>query len=356
MNREQKAAAITEVASQIREAQAIFAVDYRGLTVKQASELRGRLIAIDANLRVVKNTLTERAADEVGVEALKQFLNGPTAFTFVNGDPVLAAKALAAFRREANDVPSFKGGYMDGKELSIEDIEGLSRLPSLEVMHGQLVGMIASPLTGLARSMNAILSGIAIALGQISEQGLLAGNAAPAVEPAADAPAEAASADAPTADGDDAPAAEAEAAATDAPAETASADAADAPAAEGDEAAAAPAEAASADATDAPANDGDEAAAAEADAPAAEAPVADADAPAAEADAPAADADAPPPADSEAPDATNAADAADGDATPTAPEDAPQPEAAEEIPNQPMPDPAADAGDSTETSNEEGDN
>src|SRR4051794_35762632 len=227
MNREQKAAAITEVASQIREAQAIFAVDYRGLTVKQASELRGRLIAIDANLRVVKNTLTERAADEVGVEALKQFLNGPTAFTFVNGDPVLAAKALAAFRREANDVPSFKGGYMDGKELSIEDIEGLSRLPSLEVMHGQLVGMIASPLTGLARSMNAILSGIAIALGQISEQGLLAGNAAPAVEPAADAPAgdpAADAADAPAADGDDASAAEADAAAADAPADAASAD------------------------------------------------------------------------------------------------------------------------------------
>src|SRR3954453_4556527 len=214
MNREQKSAAITEVASQIREAQAIFAFDYRGLTVKQASELRSRLIAIDANLRVVKNTPTERAADEVGVEALNQCLNGPTAFRFVNADPVLAAKALAALPSEANDVPSFKGGYMDGKELSIEDIESLSRLPSLEVMHGQLVGMIASPLTGLARSMNAILSGIAIALGQISEQGLLAGNAAPAVDAAADAPAEATSADAtdaPANDGDEAAAAEADA-------------------------------------------------------------------------------------------------------------------------------------------------
>src|SRR3954447_14053912 len=201
MNREEKAAVIEEVASQIKEAQAIFAVDYRGLSVKQAAARRGRLIEIDANLRVVKNTLTERAADEVGADVLKQFLNGPTAFAFVNGDPVLAAKALAAFRREAN-LPEFKGGWMDGKELSIEDIEGLSRLPSLDVMHGQLVGMIASPLTGLARSMNAILSGIAIALGQISEQGLLAGNAAPADEAAADAPAPdaPAAADAPAAD------------------------------------------------------------------------------------------------------------------------------------------------------------
>src|SRR4051795_12072463 len=179
MNREQKAAVIEDVASQIKEAQAIFAVDYRGLTVKQAADLRGRLIEIDATLRVVKNTLTERAADKVeGAEVLKQFLEGPTAFTFVKGDPVLAAKALAAFRRETQ-LPEFKGGWMDGKELSIADIESLSRLPSLDVMHGQLVGMVASPLVGLVRSLNALLSGIAVALGQIQEQGLV-GQGAPA--------------------------------------------------------------------------------------------------------------------------------------------------------------------------------
>jgi large subunit ribosomal protein L10 len=201
MNRDQKAAVIDEVAAQIEEAQAIFAVDYRGLTVRQAADLRGRLIQIDANLRVVKNTLTERAADKAGVEVLKQFLEGPTAFTFVKGDPVLAAKALAAFRREAQ-LPEFKGGWMDGRELSIADIEALSRLPSLEVMHGQLVGMVASPLVGLVRSLNALLSGIAVALGQIQEQGLVGGNA-PA-EPEAEAPAE------------EAPAAEAEAPAEEA--------------------------------------------------------------------------------------------------------------------------------------------
>src|SRR4051794_40712124 len=193
MNRDQKAAVIEEVASQIKEAHAIFAVDYRGLTVKQAADLRGRLLELDANLRVVKNTLTERAADQVGAETLKQYLEGPTAFTFVKGDPVLAAKALAAFRRETQ-LPEFKGGLLDGKELTIADIEALSKLPSLEVMHGQLVGMIASPLSGLVRSLNAILSGIAIALGQVQEQGLLAGNAepepeVPAAEPEAEAPA-----------------------------------------------------------------------------------------------------------------------------------------------------------------------
>src|SRR3954470_23718186 len=184
MNREQKAVVIAEVASQIKEAQAIFAVDYRGLSVKQAADLRGRLIEIDANLRVVKNTLTERAADQVGADVLKQYLNGPTAFTFVSGDPVLAAKAIAGFRREAQ-LPEFKGGWMDGKELTVDEIEALSKLPSLDVMHGQLVGLVANPLSSLVRTLNALLSGIAIALGQIHEQGLVTGEA-PA-EPVADA-------------------------------------------------------------------------------------------------------------------------------------------------------------------------
>lgn len=223
MNRDQKAAVIDEVASQIEEAQAIFAVDYRGLTVRQAADLRARLIEIDANLRVVKNTLTERAADKVGAEVLKQFLEGPTAFTFVKGDPVLAAKALAAFRRESQ-LPEFKGGWMDGKEISVAEIEALSRLPSLDVMHGQLVGMIAAPLTGLARSLNAILSGIAVALGQIQEKGLVGGDApaAEAAEAEAEAPSSPASddaSDAPSEDGDQEPAAEADAPAAD-PAET----------------------------------------------------------------------------------------------------------------------------------------
>src|SRR3954465_107810 len=130
MNRDQKAVVIEEVASQIKEAQAIFAVDYRGLSVKQASDLRARLIEIDANLRVVKNTLTERAADQVGAEPLKAFLEGPTAFTFVQGDPVLAAKAIAAFRRETQ-LPEFKGGWMDGKELTVAGVQALPKPPSL---------------------------------------------------------------------------------------------------------------------------------------------------------------------------------------------------------------------------------
>ena len=247
MNREQKAAVIDEVAGQIRDAQAIFAVDYRGLTVRQAADLRSRLIEIDANLRVVKNTLTERAADQVGADALKQYLEGPTAFTFVNGDPVMAAKALAAFRKETQ-LPEFKGGWMDGKEISVAEIEALSKLPSLDVMHGQLVGLIAMPISGLARSLNALLSGIAVALGQIQEQGLVGQGAADAEAPAEEASAEAAEAPANGGDEGAASAAAAEAPADGGDEGAASAEAAEAPTDGGDEGAASAGEAASADA------------------------------------------------------------------------------------------------------------
>jgi large subunit ribosomal protein L10 len=188
MNREQKAAAIEEVATQIQESEAVFAVDYRGISVPQAAELRTRLTEAGARFRVVKNTLTERAADQAGAESLKEFLEGPTAFTFVvaDGDVALAAKALATFRRE-NDVLAFKGGIMNGEGLSAEQIDALSRLPARDVLHGQLVGMIASPITGLVRGLNALISGLAIQLGQIRDQGLVGGDAEPAAE---EAPAE----------------------------------------------------------------------------------------------------------------------------------------------------------------------
>jgi large subunit ribosomal protein L10 len=192
MNKEQKAAAVEEVAAQIKESGAVFAVDYRGITVPQAADLREKLTEAGARFRVVKNTLTEIAADRAGVEPLKQVLEGPTAFTFVreDGDVALAAKALAQFKRE-HDVLDFKGGVMNGEALSIEQLGELSRLPARDVLHGQLVGMIASPITGLVRGLNALISGLAIQLGQIAEQGLLpAGEAPAAPEAEAEAPAE----------------------------------------------------------------------------------------------------------------------------------------------------------------------
>jgi large subunit ribosomal protein L10 len=209
MNRDQKAAAIAEIAAEITESQAILAVDPTGLSVSQAAEIRTNLRNADAKLRVVKNTLTERAADEAGIAELKELLTGPTALTFVRGDAAAAAKAIADYAR-ATDLLPFKGGYMDGAPLDVDQIKAIAKLPSREVLYGQLVGMIASPITGLARGLNALLSGVAIALGQVqakAEAGeiTLGGGAgeAPAAEsaaepaPAEDAPAEVAEEPAP---------------------------------------------------------------------------------------------------------------------------------------------------------------
>jgi large subunit ribosomal protein L10 len=226
MNREQKAVAIAEIAHNIDESDAIFAVDYRGITVAQVAELRARLREADSTFKVVKNSLTERAADQVGVETLKEFLTGPTALTFVRGDVALAAKAVADFGRSTQLLP-FKGGLMDGAPLDVEQIRSLSRLPSREVLYGQLVGVVASPVSGLVRSLGALVGGLAVALGQVREKkesGEIPAGEPPAAEAAAteeaapaqepEAPAEEAAAEAPA----DEAAAEAPAA-EDAPAE-----------------------------------------------------------------------------------------------------------------------------------------
>src|SRR5256714_8695591 len=179
MNKEQKAAVVDEVAGAIQAADAIFAIDYRGISVPQAKELRTALTDAGASFRVVKNTLTERAADKAGAESLEELLEGPTAFTFVTpeGDVALAAKAIATFRRQ-NRVLEFKGGTMSGDPLTIDQIEELARLPGRDQLHGQLVGVIASPITTLVRGLASMISGLAIQLQQVSEQGLVGGGEA----------------------------------------------------------------------------------------------------------------------------------------------------------------------------------
>jgi large subunit ribosomal protein L10 len=189
VNRDQKAAVIDRLAGQLESADAVFAIDYRGLSVKQAVDLRASLKDADAQFQVTKNTLTERAAEKAGAESIRALLEGPTALTFVNGDVAVAAKALATFRRQ-NGVLEFKGGQLGGETLTIDQIESIARLPAKDVLMGQFVGLTASPITGLVRGLAALISGLAIQLGAIAEQGLVGGDA-PAPEPEADAPAEA---------------------------------------------------------------------------------------------------------------------------------------------------------------------
>jgi large subunit ribosomal protein L10 len=195
VNRDQKATAVAEIAEQIKESGAVFAVDYRGITVAQVAELRGKLRETDATFRVVKNTLTERAADQADAEALKSLLEGPTALTFIRGDAAAAAKVIADFQKSTGgELLPFKGGIMDGAAFDAAQITAISKLPTRQVLYGQLVGMVASPITGLARSLNGLVSGLAIALGGVlekKESGEISSGDAPAAvaAPEAEAPA-----------------------------------------------------------------------------------------------------------------------------------------------------------------------
>jgi large subunit ribosomal protein L10 len=191
MNREQKSATIDEIAGQIEAAEAIFAVDYRGISVPQAAELRAKLREADTSFRVVKNRLTKLAAEKTGEERLAELLEGPTALAFVRGDTAQAAKAISTFNRE-HEVLTFKGGFMEGLTLDEEKFKAIARLPAREVLNGQLAGVVASPLTGLVRGLGSMIQGLALQLGQIAEKGLVSGEA-PAEEPAAEEEADGAS-------------------------------------------------------------------------------------------------------------------------------------------------------------------
>jgi large subunit ribosomal protein L10 len=179
MNKDQKAAAVDEIAQRLSEAEAIFAIDYRGISVPEAAELRANLREADATFRVVKNRLAKRAVEKAGTAELSELFDGPIALAFVKGDAVVAAKAISTFARQ-HQVLEYRGGLMEGAPLDPEQFSAIARLPSLDVMHGQLVGMTASPLTGLTRGLASMVSGLAVGLGQIAEQGLVGGAEAPA--------------------------------------------------------------------------------------------------------------------------------------------------------------------------------
>jgi large subunit ribosomal protein L10 len=185
MNREEKSAAIQEIAAQIEESEAIFAVDYRGISVPQAAELRSKLREADASFRIVKNRLTKIAADNAGEARLAELLNGPTALAFVRGDTAQAAKAITTFSKE-HGVLSYKGGFMDATSLDENAFTSIARLPSRDILNGQFAGIVASPLTGLVRGLGSMIQGLALQLGQIAEKGLVTGES-PAAAPEPDA-------------------------------------------------------------------------------------------------------------------------------------------------------------------------
>ncbi len=182
MNKEQKAAVIDRLAGELREADAIFAIDYRGISVPQAAELRAGLRDAGTRFRVVKNRLTLRAADEAGTDHLKQHLVGPTALAFVQGDVALAAKTISRLGSEWN-LLAYKGGLMGGEALDPDSFGSIARLPGRDALNAQFAGIVASPLTGLVRGLGSMIQGLARQLEQIRERGLVSGEPpAPAEE------------------------------------------------------------------------------------------------------------------------------------------------------------------------------
>ena len=166
-------------------------MDYRGLSVKDAADLRGRLIEAGATFRVVKNRLTIRAADQAGAESLKELLEGPTAFTFVTPEGDARPRGQGARAVPPPDRHARLQGRADERRGArrSDQIESISRLPARDVLQGQFVGVLASPITTLVRGLASMISGLASQLKQIEEQGLVTG-AAPEPAPRAEAPAE----------------------------------------------------------------------------------------------------------------------------------------------------------------------
>jgi len=188
---------ISELASDLKAAETLIVADYRGLTNKQLEALRDDLLQHGARFRIVKNTLTRRAAAEAGADALLVMLEGPTAIAFIEsgGDPAAVAKALATKAKETN-VLTLRGGILEGKTLSGEEVDRLATLPPMDVLRGQLVGAIVAPLTQLVALVNAPLRNLHGLLDarikQLEEQGEVSTSAtsetegAPSDEQAAD--------------------------------------------------------------------------------------------------------------------------------------------------------------------------
>jgi large subunit ribosomal protein L10 len=209
MQKEDKERVVAELTEKLRNADTLIVADYRGLTMPQIDALRGRLIEHGARLSVVKNTLTRRAAEAAGADALLALLEGPSAIAFIeaDGDAVAVAKALADSARDTK-VLEIRGGVMQGRTISAASVEELAKLPPLDILRGQVLAAVIAPLTSLLALVNAPLQNLHGLIDARIEQLQAAGDttaasAEPAAEPAADAPA-------PVAEAEEAPTAEAE--------------------------------------------------------------------------------------------------------------------------------------------------
>jgi len=187
VKKEDKEQVVAELTERLRSSDTLLVADYRGLTMTQIDTLRSRLLESGARFSVVKNTLTRRAAEAAGAEALLALLEGPSAIAFLeaDGDMVAAAKALADSARETK-VLAIRGGIMEGRTVSAAEIETLATLPPLDILRGQVLAAIIAPLTtfiGLVSAPLQSLHGLIDA--RIEQLGGSEGEPAAAEEPEA---------------------------------------------------------------------------------------------------------------------------------------------------------------------------
>ncbi len=157
MNKGDKEQVVAELVERLRTSSTLLVADYRGLGMKELDALRSDLLAHGARFSVVKNTLTRRAAEAAGVEALDQFLDGPTAIAFVSdGDMVGVAKTLNEAARRTR-VLALKGAILDGRAVTAEQVRDLANLPPAEVLRGQVLGAVVGPLNAVVGIFNAPL-------------------------------------------------------------------------------------------------------------------------------------------------------------------------------------------------------
>ena len=173
-----KVEAVTEIADKFRNSSAAVVTEYSGLTVSQLTTLR-RALGTGATYRVAKNTLVQRAAEQADVKGLEALFVGPTAIAFVEGEPVDAAKALRDFAKEHKGLV-IKGGYMDGRPLTVEEIGKIADLDSREVLLAKLAGAMKGNLTKAAGLFAAPASQVARLAAALQEKKASAEQAAPA--------------------------------------------------------------------------------------------------------------------------------------------------------------------------------
>jgi large subunit ribosomal protein L10 len=194
VKKEDKAKVVEELTERLRSSDTLLVADYRGLTMPQIDALRSRLIESGATFSVVKNTLGRRAAEAAGAEALLTLLEGPSAIAFLeaDGDMLAAAKALADVARDSK-ILAIRGGVLQGRPLTADEVETLAKLPPIDVLRGQVLAAIIAPVTALLGLVTAPLQNlyglIDARIEQLGGAEEAPAEASPAAEPEVETPA-----------------------------------------------------------------------------------------------------------------------------------------------------------------------